>query len=91
VRDAPSARYPAGFAPTAMSRRTNGDSPSYVRTKCAVVRVIKGNISRTSGDRIYHVPGSSSYEETIIDESAGERWFCSEAEARRAGWRAPRG
>ena len=26
-----------------------------------------------------------------IDESRGERWFCTEAEARRAGWRAPRG
>ena len=34
---------------------------------------IKGNISRNSGDRIYHAPGSSSYEETIVDESAGER------------------
>lgn len=52
---------------------------------------VKGNISRNSGDRIYHVPGSSSYNETIIDESAGERWFCTEAEARQAGWRAPRG
>ena len=25
-----------------------------------------------------------------IDEGRGERWFCSEAEARAAGWRAPR-
>ena len=48
---------------------------------------IKGNISRNGGERIYHVPGSSSYEETIIDESAGERWFCTEEDARRAGWR----
>jgi endonuclease YncB( thermonuclease family) len=52
---------------------------------------IKGNISRNSGERIYHVPGSSSYRETIIDESAGERWFCIEDDARRAGWRPPRG
>ncbi|HEX9876229.1 MAG TPA: thermonuclease family protein [Gammaproteobacteria bacterium] len=52
--------------------------------------LIKGNINRR-GERIYHVPGSSSYDETIIDESRGERWFCSEAEAQSAGWRAPRG
>ena len=48
---------------------------------------IKGNISRNSGERIYHVPGSSSYDETRIDEADGERWFCTEDDARRAGWR----
>jgi endonuclease YncB( thermonuclease family) len=52
--------------------------------------MIKGNISR-AGERIYHVPGSRSYEATRIDPSRGERWFCSAAEAQRAGWRAPRG
>ena len=50
--------------------------------------LIKGNIS--DSDRIYHVPGSAFYERTVIDESAGERWFCTEAEALSAGWRAPR-
>ena len=50
---------------------------------------IKGNIN-SKGDRIYHVPGSRSYGPTRINESKGERWFCSEAEARAAGWRAPR-
>lgn len=48
---------------------------------------IKGNISRNTGERIYHVPGQRHYHETVIDESAGERWFCSEDEARAAGWR----
>ena len=47
---------------------------------------IKGNISR-SGKRIYHVPGGQYYDRTRIDTSRGERWFCSEAEARAAGWR----
>jgi endonuclease YncB( thermonuclease family) len=51
---------------------------------------IKGNIN-SNGERIYHVPGSSSYGATRINEAKGERWFCSEAEARAAGWRAPRG
>jgi endonuclease YncB( thermonuclease family) len=50
---------------------------------------IKGNINR-DGERIYHVPGSGSYDDTVIDESRGERWFCTADEARRAGWRAPR-
>lgn len=49
--------------------------------------VIKGNIS-SSGERIYHVPGGRSYSVTKITLSKGERWFCSEAEARAAGWRA---
>lgn len=51
--------------------------------------LIKGNISENG--HIYHVPGSRSYNATKIDESKGERWFCTEDEAREAGWRAPRG
>jgi endonuclease YncB( thermonuclease family) len=51
---------------------------------------IKGNIS-SKGKRIYHVPGSRWYNRTKIDESKGERWFCSEEEAQAAGWRAPGG
>lgn len=49
--------------------------------------VIKGNISTNSGEKIYHVPGGAFYEQTVIDESAGERWFCTEPEAVAAGWR----
>lgn len=48
--------------------------------------LIKGNIS-SSGERIYHPPGSPWYSRTKIDTSKGDRWFCSEEEARRAGWR----
>jgi endonuclease YncB( thermonuclease family) len=47
---------------------------------------IKGNVA-ASGERIYHVPGGGYYDATRIDPSRGERWFCSEAEARAAGWR----
>ena len=47
---------------------------------------IKGNISR-QGIRIYHVPGGQSYARTHIDTAKGERRFCTEAEARAAGWR----
>lgn len=54
-------------------------------TKCR----IKGNVSR-GGERVYHVPGGRHYDQTRIDPSKGERWFCSEAEARKAGWRGSR-
>ncbi len=65
---------PGGGAPAAQAPNS----------RCA----IKGNINQR-GDRIYHVPGSDSYDVTVIDERNGERWFCSEAEARAAGWRPP--
>ena len=47
---------------------------------------IKGNIS-SSGEKIYHVPGQRYYNQTVISESKGERWFCTEEEAQKAGWR----
>lgn len=47
---------------------------------------IKGNISN-SGDKIYHLPSCASYNKTSIDESKGEKWFCSEKKAIDAGWR----
>ena len=47
---------------------------------------IKGNIYK-KGDRIYHVPGQKYHDKTVISERDGERWFCSEDEARKAGWR----
>lgn len=50
---------------------------------------IKGNIS-AGGERIYHLPSSREYERTRINDRAGERMFCSEDEARAAGWRAAR-
>ena len=48
---------------------------------------IKGNIA-SDGERIYHLPGQQYYGVTVITESKGERWFCTEAEAVAAGWRA---
>src|SRR6056297_1858575 len=50
---------------------------------------IKGNISR-SGNRIHHLPGQADYARTVIRPEQGERWFCSEADARAAGWRRAR-
>lgn len=48
--------------------------------------VIKGNIT-SSGEKVFHVPGGRFYQSTKINTSAGERWFCSEIDAEKAGWR----
>lgn len=47
---------------------------------------IKGNIN-SKGEKIYHAIGCGSYNKTTIDESKGEKWFCSDEEAVNAGWR----
>ena len=66
-------------------------SPSLINALTKPNCRVKGNISVSSGNKIYHVPGMEDYESTVIDEGAGERWFCSELEAISAGWKkAPR-
>lgn len=49
---------------------------------------IKGNIN-TKGVKIYHAPWSQYYSRTKISLNRGERWFCSELDAIKGGWRAP--
>jgi len=46
---------------------------------------IKGNV--TSNGHIYHTPWSPWYAKVRVEPSKGERWFCSEAEAAKAGFR----
>ena len=70
------------IAPAALT--STRDTPTGPRPGCD----IKGNIS--GNGRIYHLPGGAHYARTRIDESKGERWFCSESEARAAGWRPAR-
>ena len=67
--------------------RSRPPSPLANRQSCR--GQIKGNING-KGEHIYHTRSSPWYDQTQIDESSGERWFCSEQEAREAGWRAPR-
>lgn len=62
-------------------------SPSLVTTLVNPSCQIKGNISFGSGAKIYHMPGMEDYDSTVINEAAGERWFCSESEAIAAGWK----
>ncbi|MCP2730423.1 sunset domain-containing protein [Limnofasciculus baicalensis] len=52
---------------------------------------IKGNISHTTGNKLYHLPGMRDYNITVIDMLRGEKWFCTEAQALSNGWKkAPR-
>lgn len=50
--------------------------------------IIKGNVNR-EGEHIYHMPGGNSYAKINMD-APGKRWFCSEDEAKAAGWRPPK-
>lgn len=47
--------------------------------------LIKGNIT-TNSEPTYHFPGCNSYESTIIQLHHGDKWFCTEEEAREAGF-----
>lgn len=58
-------------------QKTNPEKP-----KCN----IKGNIDKVSNKKTYFYPGCSQYEFTIIEKDLGEDWFCSEKEAREAGF-----
>lgn len=71
-------------SPGAFRASRKGASPHSAPGACR----IKGNISKSG--RIYHLPGQEHYDKTRISRTRGERWFCTEAEARAAGWRKAR-
>ena len=65
---------------------TKTSTTNSTQTNNADSCTIKGNIG-SSKEKIFHVVGCGSYNKTVIDESKGEKWFCSEKEAIDAGWR----
>lgn len=81
-------RGPDGFEDPKTFRAARWNTPD---PKAPPGCPIKGNISNRNGVevRIYHTPWSQYYGRTRINTRKGERWFCDEAEALRAGWRAP--
>ncbi len=46
---------------------------------------IKGQVSGRA--RVYVLPWSPAYDNVKVRAAKGERWFCSEEEARAAGWK----
>jgi len=48
---------------------------------------IKGNIDKANGEKTYHFPGCSGYDnKVVIEKDIGDQWFCSEKEAKAAGF-----
>lgn len=48
--------------------------------------VIKGNVRKDNDTKIYHLSNCYNYSKIVIDESGGDKWFCTEAEAKAAGF-----
>lgn len=47
---------------------------------------IKGNIDDNTQKKIYYLPWCKNYSQVIIDLSTEDQWFCTEAEATKAGF-----
>ena len=47
--------------------------------------VIKGNINKRY-EKDYFLPGCPNYKRVKIDERKGEKWFCTESDAKADGW-----
>lgn len=48
--------------------------------------IIKGNYRKDNNTYIYHLPGCFNYEKTSINLRERDKWFCTEEEARKAGF-----
>lgn len=48
-------------------------------------------VTDSQGARIYHVPTDPDYNDLAVDPAHGDESFCSDEEARQAGWRRPQG
>ena len=76
---------------------TGSEAPAEWRTRMAKSSgartpadgcVIAGKLPG-GGKKIYYGPLDPDYGDQAADPAAGERWFCSEEDARKAGWRRP--
>lgn len=45
---------------------------------------IKGNTR--AGEKFYYLPSCSQYDQVLVDRAFGDAWFCSEQEAKKAGF-----
>lgn len=70
-----------GFNSEAFGQESSGNSRPSTEEPLDGDCEIKGNINR-NGNKIYHMPSDSSYEQTNPEE-----WFCTEKEAQDAGFR----
>ena len=49
--------------------------------------MIKCNINRTTGEKIYHLPFDINYDKTVIDPAHGEFYAATAPQAESAGFR----
>lgn len=70
-----------GACDTKSTEPTQGDTPP-PSARCS----IKGNISLHNYEKSYILKECSQYSQTKIDPTLGEKYFCSEAEAQKAGF-----
>ena len=70
-----------GFNSEAFGQESSGNARPSTEEPIYGDCEIKGNINR-NGNKIYHMPSDSSYEQTNPEE-----WFCTEQEAQDAGFR----
>lgn len=73
-------------APAAWRARERRETPAAGSAGCPV----KGNVNR-AGERIYHEHGTPGWRQVRIRPAQGDRCFDDAAQARAAGFRAPRG
>ncbi len=62
------------------TQSTNPDKP-----KCN----IKGNLGNSKNTKIYYLPDCGVYPNTQVQLYLGDQWFCSETQAKKAGFRKP--
>jgi endonuclease YncB( thermonuclease family) len=48
--------------------------------------LIKGNLNQSQKRLLYSYPGCSNYQRTIVETFLGDQWFCTEADAIKAGY-----
>lgn len=48
--------------------------------------VIKGNIDKATYKKFYHLPSCKQYNQIVLEKDIGERYFCTEQEAQKAGF-----
>lgn len=49
--------------------------------------VIKGNIDPATYQMTYHLPVCPQYKQVVLNLAYGDSWFCTENEAREAGFK----
>lgn len=64
-----------------LRQRTNDETGANHMLKC--------NINRTTGEKIYHLPFDINYDKTVIDPAHGEFYAATVPQAKSAGFRRP--